>query len=67
MNGVWLWVNDHVLSYQDWASGEPNGGNPLCVYQRSTSPYQWDDATCAQSSGFYFYCMKNHRKFVLVV
>ena len=64
VNGVWLWVNDHVLSYQDWDPGEPDGNNPLCMYQLPASPHKWNDATCTQSSSFYFYCMKSHRKFV---
>ena len=60
MNGVWLWVNDHVLSYQDWHPGEPGGSGAVCAFQISSSPHKWNDGGCGSS--LHFYCMKNHRK-----
>lgn len=62
-DNMYSWVNGEPLSYENWASGEPNNKNETVVhmYGKSHSPFakgEWND-TNNYTSGDGFYASKN--------
>nr|XP_015210001.1 PREDICTED: macrophage mannose receptor 1 [Lepisosteus oculatus] len=45
VNGAWLWIDNSVVDYTNWNSGEPSRQNDECVEMFSDSG-MWNNANC---------------------
>lgn len=54
VEGQWRWVDDTLLSYLNWRTGEPNNsnGNENCMVIEGDNGGLWDDRPCDRVYGF---------------
>ena len=44
-DGNWYFDDGTMMTYTDWASGQPNDNSDNCIAVRHTS-YEWKDINC---------------------
>lgn len=50
MEGIWVWVTGESMGFQNWRSGEPNGGTAEnCMVLEPNNGGTWDDLPCGET------------------
>lgn len=54
IEGTWVWSSDSVMTYTNWADGQPdNGHDEDCVEMKDKYSWKWNDNQCDE-----------HRKYI---